>query len=337
MNNTLIENTGRATDYWPPVQALDLAPTAKEVRAEVMATLSGPQKMLPCKLFYDEYGSRLFDQICKLPEYYTTRTELAIMREYAGEMASAIGPCPLLVEYGSGSSVKTRILIDQLPDADAYVPIDISGKHLLNSVAALQRRYPYLSILPVCADYTRPIALPDIDQADSARTVAYFPGSTIGNMDPAAAIAFLRSVRATCGQNSRLLIGVDLKKDPSTIHAAYNDSAGVTAAFNLNILRRLNHEIGSNFELDSFCHYAFYNPCLGRVEMHLVSREEQQVSLPEGGTVYFDEGETIHTESCYKYTLQEFVDLAAAAGYLSKRVWSDARNWFSVQFFEGAG
>ena len=183
------------------------------------------------------------------------------MREYAAEMASAIGPCPLIVEYGSGSSVKTRVLTRPPADADAYIPIDISGKHLMNSVAALQRRYPDLSILPVCADYTRPIALPDIDEADSARTVAYFPGSTIGNMDPAAALAFLRSVRATCGRDSRLLIGVDLKKDPSTIHAAYNDSAGVTAAFNLNILRRLNHEIGSDFELDSFCHYAFYNPC----------------------------------------------------------------------------
>lgn len=259
------------------------------------------------------------------------------MRQYVTEMASAIGPCPLIVEYGSGSSVKTRILLDHLPDAVAYVPIDISGKHLIYSATALQRRYRDLSILPVCADYTRPIALPYIDQADSARTAAYFPGSTIGNLDPAAAIAFLESVRATCGGDSRLLIGVDLKKDPSTIHAAYNDSAGVTAAFNLNILRRLNHEIGSDFELNSFCHYAFYNPCLSRVEMHLVSREHQEVFFPGGGSVYFDEGETIHTESCYKYTLQEFADLAAAAGYRSKRVWLDARNWFSVQFFEGAG
>jgi dimethylhistidine N-methyltransferase len=337
MNNTLIANPGRASEYRPPVHAVDLAPSVNEVRAEVMTTLSGPQKMLPCKLFYDEYGSRLFDEICNLPEYYTTRTELGIMRQYAMEIASAIRPCPLIVEYGSGSSVKTRVLLDHLPDAVAYVPIDISGKHLMNSVAALQRRYRYLLILPVCADYTRPIDLPDIDQADSVRTVAYFPGSTIGNLDPLAAVEFLESVRATCGRDSRLLIGVDLKKDPSTIHAAYNDSAGVTAAFNLNILRRLNREIGSNFELNSFCHYAFYNPWLGRVEMHLVSREQQQVFFRESGSVDFEEGETIHTESCYKYTLQEFADLAAAAGYRRERVWLDARNWFSVQLFEAAG
>ncbi len=337
MNNTLIANAGRASDYRPPVHALDLAPSATEVLAEVMAALSGHQKTLPCKLFYDERGSSLFDKICDLPEYYTTRTELGIMREYAAKIASAIGPCPLIVEYGSGSSVKTRILLDHLPDAVAYVPIDISGKHLINSAAALQRRYRDLSILPVCADYTRPIALPDIHQANSDRIVAYFPGSTIGNLDPAAAIAFLRSVRATCGRDSRLLIGVDLKKDPSTIHAAYNDSAGVTAAFNLNILRRLNHEVGSNFELNSFYHYAFYNPRLGRVEMHLVSKERQQVFFPGGGGVYFDEGETIHTECCYKYTLGDFAELAAAAGYRRERVWLDERNWFSVQLFEGIG
>jgi dimethylhistidine N-methyltransferase len=337
MNNTLIANPGRAAEYRPPIHVLDLTPTVAEIRAEVMTALSGTQKTLPCKLFYDERGSRLFDEICNLPEYYTTRTELGIMREYAGEMASTIGPCPLIVEYGSGSSVKTRVLLDHLPDALAYVPIDISGKHLMNSVAALQHRYPDLSILPVCADYTRPIALPDIQQADSDRTVAYFPGSTIGNLDPAAAIAFLRSVRSTCGRDSRLLIGVDLKKDPSTIHAAYNDAAGVTAAFNLNILRRLNREIGSDFDLNLFCHYAFYNPRLGRVEMHLVSREQQHVFFPEGGSVYFEEGETIHTECCYKYTPQEFAELADAAGYCSEKVWLDDRHLFSVQFFKGAG
>jgi dimethylhistidine N-methyltransferase len=337
MNNTLIANAEPASEYQVPVDALDLAPSVNEMRAEVMTGLSCPKKTLPCKLFYDEYGSRLFDEICNLPEYYTTRTELQIMRQCAAEMASVIGPCPIIVEYGSGSSVKTRVLLDQLPDAAAYIPIDISGEHLMNSAAALQRRYRDLSILPICADYTRPIALPDIGEAASGRNVAYFPGSTIGNLDPEAAIPFLRSIRATCGGDSRLLIGVDLKKNPATIHAAYNDSAGVTAAFNLNILRRLNREIGSDFEADSFCHYAFYNPWLGRVEMHLVSKRQQQVLFPGGEGVYFEEGETIHTESCYKYTLQEFADLAAAAGYRRERVWLDARNWFSVQLFEGEG
>jgi dimethylhistidine N-methyltransferase len=337
MNTTLTMNSGRATSYRPPMQALDLAPLAEEVRAEVTMALSGPQKMLPSKLFYDEHGSRLFDEICALPEYYPARTEIGIMRDYAAEIASAIGSRPLLVEYGSGSSTKTRVLLDHLRDTTAYVPIDISGKHLVNSAAALQRRFPDLSILPVCADYTRPLVLPDVHGTDSARTVAYFPGSTIGNLEPGAALALMASIRATCGRDSRLLIGIDLKKDPSTIHAAYNDAAGVTAAFNLNILRHLNQRIGSNFELDSFCHYAFYNPCAGRVEMHLVSGEQQEVSVPGSGDIYFDEGETIHTENCYKYTLQGFADLAAAVGYRRERVWLDTQNWFSVQFFEGVG
>ncbi|MDB6172149.1 MAG: methyltransferase [Chthoniobacteraceae bacterium] len=337
MNDALAVNAECAASYRTPMQALDLAPSADEVRAEVITAIAGPQKMLPSKLFYDEHGSGLFDKICELPEYYPTRTELGIMRDYATEIAFAIGPRALIVEYGSGSSIKTRILLDHLRDAVAYVPIDISGKYLVNSAAALQQRYPDLSIFPVCADYTRPLVLPDVDGTVSARIVAYFPGSTIGNLEPAAARAFLTSIRTTCGRESGLLIGVDLKKSPSTIHAAYNDAHGVTAAFNLNILRRLNHEIGSNFELDTFCHYAFYNPSLGRVEMHLVSEKQQHVFVPGIGNIRFDEGETIHTENCYKYTLQEFTNLAADAGYRRKRVWWDAQNWFSVQFFEGEG
>jgi dimethylhistidine N-methyltransferase len=319
-----------------PAEALDLAPSADQVRAEVLASLSGPQKMLPCRLFYDERGSRLFDKICYLPEYYPTRTELKIMCDYGRNMAAAIGPQPVIVEYGSGSSVKTRVLLDHLTDAVAYIPIDISREHLLRAANELQDSYPGLLVLPVCADYTQPLALATLPKSDSSRTVSYFPGSTIGNLDPAAAVAFLKSIRATCGRESRLLIGVDLRKDPSTIHAAYNDAAGVTAAFNLNVLRRLNHEVGSNFELNAFSHYAFYNLCLCRVELHLVSRERQEVVFPGGDTVYLDEGETIHTESCYKYTLQQFGELAAVAGYRCKNVWLDAQSWFSVQYFEGA-
>jgi dimethylhistidine N-methyltransferase len=336
MSNILTANPECVAEQSRPLESLDLAPSTDEVRAEAMTALSGPQKKLPCKLFYDERGSKLFDEICHLPEYYPTRTELRIMRDYAADIAVEIGPRPLLVEYGSGSSVKTRVLLDQLPDADAYIPIDISGEHLLNAARELQDRYPALSVLPVCADYTRPLTLAHVPKNDSSRNVAYFPGSTIGNLEPAAAIAFLRSIRATCGRESRLLIGLDLKKDPSTIHAAYNDAAGVTAAFNLNVLRRLNEECGSNFELDAFCHYAFYNPTVGRVEMHLVSREQQEVIFPGGGRIYFDEGETIHTESCYKYTLREFADLAAVAGYRCENVWLDEQNWFSVQLFGGA-
>jgi dimethylhistidine N-methyltransferase len=336
MSNILTATAEGVAYHGRTVKALDLAPSTNQVRAEAMIGLSGPQKTLPCKLFYDERGSKLFDGICELPEYYPTRTELGIMRDYSAEMALEIGPRSVVVEYGSGSSVKTRVLLDNLPDADAYVPIDISGEHLLNAARRLQDRYPDLSILPVCADYTQPLTLACVPKSDSSRTVAYFPGSTIGNMDPAAAIAFLRSIRATCGRDSRLLIGLDLKKDPATIHAAYNDAAGVTAAFNLNVLRRLNAECGCDFELDAFCHYAFYDPRLGRVEMHLVSTEQQEVFFPGGGSIYFDEGETIHTESCYKYTLQGFADLAAIAGYRRVNVWLDDQSMFSVQLFEGA-
>jgi dimethylhistidine N-methyltransferase len=336
MSNVLTADAVSVAAQGRLLEPLDFAPSADEVRAEAMAGLSGRQKMLPCKLFYDERGSKLFDEICHLPEYYPTRTELRIMRDYAAEMAVEIGPRPLIVEYGSGSSVKTRVLLDQMPDAEAYIPIDISGEHLLNAARGLQDRYPALSVLPVCADYTRPLTLAHIPKNDSSRNVAYFPGSTIGNLEPAAAKAFLKAIRATCGRESRLLIGLDLKKDPATIHAAYNDAAGVTAAFNLNVLRRLNEECGADFELDSFCHYAFYNPTVGRVEMHLVSKGRQVVSFPGGESIYFEEGETIHTENCYKYTLQEFADLAAVVGYRRENVWLDEQNWFSVQLFAGA-
>jgi len=336
MSNILTADDACAAERGRLLEPLDLAPSTDQVRAEAMNALSGAQKTLPCRLFYDERGSKLFDEICDLPEYYPTRTELGIMRDYAADMAAELGPRPVIVEYGSGSSVKTRVLLDELPNADAYIPIDISGEHLLNAARDLQDRYPALSVLPVCADYTRPLTLASIPKHDTSRNVAYFPGSTIGNMEPAAASAFLRSIRATCGRESRLLIGLDLKKEPSTIHAAYNDAAGVTAAFNLNVLRRLNSECGSNFELDAFCHYAFYNPTLGRVEMHLVSMERQHVSFPGGGSIYFEEGETIHTENCYKYTLQEFADLAAGVGYRCENVWLDEQNWFSVQLFKGA-
>lgn len=335
MSTTLKANAVRVASLARPMEALDLAPSTEQVRAEVTTGLSGSQKTLPCRLFYDARGSRLFDEICSLPEYYTARTELRIMRDFGAEMAGALGPRPLIVEYGSGNSVKTRVLLDHLRDAVAYIPIDISREHLLNAAGDLQERYPGLLVLPVCADYTQPLTLDALPKSDSSRNVAYFPGSTIGNLEPAAALDFLRSVRATCGRESRLLIGVDLKKDPVTIHAAYNDSAEITAAFNLNILERLNREIGADFDLDAFSHYAFYNPRLGRVEMHLVSLDQQQVSFPGSSDIYFDEGETIHTESCYKYTLQEFAGLAAVAGYHRDAVWTDAQDLFSVQLFVG--
>jgi dimethylhistidine N-methyltransferase len=317
----------------PAISLLDFEPAADDVRAEVIAGLASPRKTLPCKLFYDERGSQLFDEICQCPEYYPTRTELGIMRKHGHEMARVMGPQTLLVEYGSGSSLKTRVLLDHLPDAVGYVPIDISRNYLMHAARALAASYPQLPIRPVCADYTRPFWLPSFDDASPARVVAYFPGSTIGNFEPEQALAFLKSVRTTCGRGSGLLIGVDLKKDPARLHSAYNDAAGVTAAFNLNLLRRINHNTGSNFDVSGFAHYAFYNPGLSRVEMHLISRRLQRVNLGEGQNFHFEQGESIHTESCHKYTLDSFAELAASAGYRHEAVWTDSPMWFSVQYF----
>jgi dimethylhistidine N-methyltransferase len=315
-----------------PVELLDLEPASGDVRAEVLAGLARPYKTLPCKLFYDERGSKLFDAICELPEYYPTRTELAIMRDHADDIADCIGARTLLVEYGSGSSLKTRVLLDHLSQTVGYVPIDISRGHLLHAARALAAMYPWIPIRPVCADYTHSFRLPSFEEESPARVVAYFPGSTIGNFEPDQAMAFLKSVRATCGRGSGLLIGVDLKKDPTLLHAAYNDAAGVTAAFNLNLLRRINRDIGASFDLDRFAHYAFYNPILGRMEMHLVSGQPQTVHLGDGASAHFDLGESIHTESCHKYTLDSFATLASTAGYSREKVWADPRGWFSVQY-----
>jgi dimethylhistidine N-methyltransferase len=317
------------------ITLLDFEPAVDDVRAEVIAGLASARKTLPCKLFYDERGSQLFDEICRCREYYPTRTELAIMRRHGHEMAEVMGARTLLVEYGSGSSLKTRVLLDHLNRAAGYVPIDISRNYLMHAARALAASYPQIPIRPVCADYTRPFWLPSFDDESPARVVAYFPGSTIGNFEPEQALAFLKSVRTTCGRGSGLLIGVDLKKDPARLHSAYNDAAGVTAAFNLNILRRINHDTGSNFDESGFAHYAFYNPDLSRVEMHLISCRSQQVDLGAGQRFGFDQGESIHTESCHKYTLDTFAALAASAGYRRQAVWTDSLKWFSVQYFAG--
>ena len=312
-----------------PPRLQDLATERGDFRTQVLRGLSQACKQLPCKFFYDRRGSQLFDQICELPEYYLTRTELDILQSHVKEMAAAAGERCLLVEYGSGSSMKTRLLLDHLRDPAAYVPFDISREHLLDATSRLNAAYPRLNILPVCADYTRPFELPACDGA--ARTVVYFPGSTIGNFDPHEARAFLRTAANRCGPGGGLLIGVDLKKDPAVLHAAYNDTAGVTAAFNLNLLVRINRELDGTFNLDRFAHYAFYNPRLGRIEMHLISQADQTVTVA-GDHFAFRQGETIFTESSYKYTLAEFHSLAAAGGWHIERTWTDERQWFSVQY-----
>jgi len=298
---------------------------------DVITGLRSTPKQLPCKYFYDLRGSELFDRICLLDEYYLTRTELALMDQFAPEMGAQIGPGAMLVEYGSGSSVKTRYLLDGLPDPVAYVPVDISGDHLRQTARELARDYPRIEILPVCADFTKDFALPRSLQTVSHAAV-YFPGSTIGNFLPGEAVALLRRITRMCGTGGGLLIGVDLKKDIPTIEAAYNDRLGVTAEFNLNLLRRINGELGADFDLDQFFHQARYNAELGRVEMYLISRQAQTVTLG-GESVEFGPGETICTEHSHKYTVEEFAAVAAGAGLTLRREWTTAKREFAVLHF----
>ncbi len=314
----------------PQLALLDLEPGAARFCDEVLAGLTQEPKTLPCKFFYDARGSLLFDRICELEEYYPTRTEMAIMQSHAPDIAARLGAQCRLVEYGSGSSLKTRVLLDAARSLAVYVPVDISRQHLLNAADSLRAAYPNLPIRPVCADYTQPFTLPE-GGTRAARTVVYFPGSTIGNFHPAQAQAFLQGVAAQCGPEGGLLIGVDLKKDPQVLEPAYNDRQGVTAAFNLNLLTRINRELGGDFSEDAFAHYAFYNHGRGRMEMHLVSTRAQVVTIG-GKTIAFDEDETIHTECSYKYDLEEFASLAARAGFALQRVWTDEEGLFSVQY-----
>ena len=298
---------------------------------DVISGLRSTPKRLSCKYFYDRRGSELFDRICQLDEYYLTRAELALMDQFAPEMEAQIGACAMLVEYGSGSSVKTRYLLDGLPNPVAYVPVDISGDHLQQTARELARDYPRVEILPVCADFTQDFALPRSLQTASHAAV-YFPGSTIGNFMPDETVALLRRITQMCGTGGGLLIGIDLKKDAATIEAAYNDRLGVTAEFNLNLLRHINRELGADFDVDQFFHQARYNAELGRVEMYLISRQAQMVTLG-GETVEFEPGETICTEHSYKYTVEEFATVAAAAGLTLRREWTTKKREFAVLHF----
>lgn len=313
----------------------DFNPGQERFRAEVLGGLRKAQKELPSKYFYDEEGSHLFERICTLDEYYIPRMEAAIMEKFVEEMADLLGPNVLLVEYGSGSCNKTRFLLDCLHELVAYVPIDISRTQLLLVTEQLASDYPGFKIVPVCADYTSDFDLP-LPKRSSERTVVYFPGSTIGNFDPIPAKLFLEHVAGVCRPGGGLLIGVDLKKDPCILHRAYNDSQGATAAFNLNLLERINRELNCDFQLERFQHYALYNPYEGRVEMHLVSLGEQTVHL-DGVAIPFARGESIWTESSYKFNLGEFEQMAAAAGFKVEHVWTDEEQWFSVQYLVNTG
>jgi dimethylhistidine N-methyltransferase len=316
------------------VRIHDLEPEFERLRDDVLAGLRRRPRRLPCKYFYDARGSRLFEKICELGEYYLTRTELAILERNIAEMARCLGPDCMVIEPGSGSGTKTRLLLEALERPVAWVPVDISRDVLLRSSESIDGAHPDLEVLPVCADFTEPFQLPET-RRPSARRVVYFPGSTIGNFDPPEVVRFLARLRELCAPGGAALIGVDLRKDRKVLEAAYDDAAGVTAEFNLNLLLRVNRELGADFDLGRFRHRSVWNERRGRVEMHLLSTAAQTVSI-DGASFSFAAGEAIHSESSYKYDLAGFAGLAGAAGLAVARVWLDERRWFSVQYLTEA-
>jgi dimethylhistidine N-methyltransferase len=298
----------------------------------VLSGLRERPKRLPPALLYDERGSCLFDRICELPEYYLTRAETQILKGCAPELTGLLPGPAWLVELGSGASSKTRLLLDALPQLAAYVPVDISGQHLRAAARALALSYPQLRVLPLCADFTQPFTLPR--EARLARVLVFFPGSTIGNLDLPQAAALLLAMRRLVGADGALLVGFDLVKDAAVLERAYNDSAGVTAAFNLNLLVRLNRELGARFDVEAFRHEAVWVEAASRIEMHLVSLVRQQV-LIQGERFAFEAGEPLVTEHCHKYTKESFAALAACAGWRSQRSWSDGGRRFQVEYLHG--
>jgi dimethylhistidine N-methyltransferase len=307
----------------------ETAPCDEDFTDALLSGLRRTPKSIPCKFFYDAAGSLLFEEICTLPEYYPTRVELSLLRTHAREMAAEIGPGAEIVEFGAGAGEKIRPLLDALENPRAYLPMDISGPYLKTIAAGLQARYPLLAIQPIVGDFAQHFSLPP---SSGGRRIGFFPGSTIGNFEPDEAREFLVHV-AEMLRGGGLLVGVDLVKDPQILHAAYNDSAGVTAAFNKNLLARANREAGANFDLDQFDHYGFYNPLLHRVEIYLVSRKAQRVKIC-GRSFAFAEGEAIHTEYSHKYTVEDFRALAQSAGFIPRSVWTDDDRLFSIHWLE---
>jgi dimethylhistidine N-methyltransferase len=308
---------------------MDMAVSNSEI-SEIVDGLSAKPKRISPKYFYDARGSRLFDKITRLPEYYLTNTELGIMRDNIDEIVAMVGKQASLIEFGSGSSLKTRVLLEHLSELAAYVPVDISEEHLRASAERIREEFPHIDVLPVVADFTRQFQLPT-PMVMPVRNVVYFPGSTIGNFEHDTAMELLHVMHHEAGKNGALLIGVDLQKDPRIIESAYNDSAGVTAEFNLNMLQHLNRDYGANFDVDEFAHSANYDPDEGRVVVELVSQKDQTV---EFGDREFDieNGEAILTEYSHKYTLDGFASMADAAGFAVAKVWTDDNALFSVQY-----
>jgi dimethylhistidine N-methyltransferase len=312
-----------------PVRLLDLHPPADDFAQDVIDGLTATDKSLSPKYFYDTRGSRLFDRITELPEYYLTRTELAIMDASMKDIARHVGPEASVIEFGAGSGLKTRRLLAGLHAPVAYVPVEISRGHLLASAQAIAAEFPDIEVLPVCADFTRPFDLPQPARMP-VRNLVYFPGSTIGNFPKPEAVELLRVMHTEAAEGGALLIGVDLRKDGETLERAYDDAAGVTADFNLNVLARINRELGADFDLARFHHDATWNPDAGRMEMRLVSDAAQSVRL-QGQRIEFARGEAILTEYSHKYELDEFADLAAEAGFSVENIWVDENRLFSIQ------
>lgn len=314
-----------------PIGRLPDSPSG-EFMVDVHSGLSRPSRRIPSKYFYDARGSQLFEEICEQPEYYLTRTELKVLQDNAAAIADAIGPRAVLVEYGSGAGIKTRILLDAMHDPVGYVPVEISTAALSASIESLAEEFPEVDMLPVAADFTQPVELPSPEQ-DARRTVIFFPGSTIGNFEQREAIGLLRTMYIEMGRSGSAIVGIDLKKDSAILEAAYNDAAGVTRDFTLNLLTRINRELGGDFDLAQFAHQACYNAQAGRIETHIVSLVEQDVQV--GNERYaFAKGELILVEYSCKYSQQDFAAMAAQAGLRVVHSWTDPRRWFAVQMLE---
>lgn len=296
--------------------------------------LTQTPKRIASKYFYDARGSELFEEICEQPEYYLTRTELAILKDNASDIAAAIGPNALLVEYGSGAGIKTRLLLDAMDQPVGYVPVEISPSALLASIENLAEEFPDVDMLPVTADFTQPVDLP-IPEHAARRTVVFFPGSTLGNFEQRDAISLLRTMCVEMGRNGTAIVGIDLKKDSATLEAAYNDAAGVTRDFTLNLLTRINRQLDADFDLSNFQHRARYNALAGRIETHIVSRADQIVRVGEQ-RVLFERDEAMLVEYSCKYSLEDFASMAAKAGLRVTRTWTDPKHWFAVQMLERA-
>jgi dimethylhistidine N-methyltransferase len=318
----------------PLAAFVDLEPEVEDFETAVIAGLSATPKTLPCKFFYDQTGSELFSRICELEEYYPTRTEIALLEHIAPRIADLAGPDCHLIEFGSGDSIKVRLLLEAMATPARCTALDISRDHLRGAAEELAGRFPDIEIAAVCADYTRPFEVPAPSTRPDARRIGFFPGSTIGNFTPDEAVEFLRTA-ARLLDGGDLVIGVDLQKDPAILNAAYNDAEGVTAAFNLNLLVRINRELGGNFDVAAFTHRAHYNADAGRIEMHLISRETASVTIG-AHRFAFAAGETIHTENSCKYTIEGFREIAAKAGFRTAESWTDPDRLFSIHYLQSA-